>query len=167
MFAVDTACLAKNKNLNLLINFVNNELTKLARWFRANRMAVNVGKTKFILFHTRGTQFETHICRIFYNDNEPNANNPDLIHEIERYHNHHYSPEKRTYKLLGANFDEHLSFDLHTINLCNKLNRSLFCINRAKNFLTPKALISLYYAFIHSHLTYCPIILSCATASNI
>jgi hypothetical protein len=167
MFADDTACLAKNKNLNLLINFVNNELTKLARWFRANRMAVNVGKTKFILFHTRGTQFETHICRIFYNDNEPNANNPDLIHEIERYHNHHYSPEKRTYKLLGVNFDEHLSFDLHTTYLCNKLNRSLFCINRAKNFLTPKALISLYYAFIHSHLTYCPIILSCATASNI
>jgi hypothetical protein len=46
-------------------------------------MAVNVGKTKFILFYTSGNKFESHQCRILYNDNEPNANNLDLIHETE------------------------------------------------------------------------------------
>jgi hypothetical protein len=52
MFADDTACLAKNRNLNELVNSCNDELTKLASWFRVNRMAVNVSKTKFIIFHT-------------------------------------------------------------------------------------------------------------------
>ncbi len=75
-----------------------------------------------------------------------------------------------SYKLLGVNFDEHMSFDNHTTNLCNKLNRSLFCINKAKNFLTAKAVRILYSALIHSRLTYCPIItiiILCANNNNI
>ncbi len=55
MFADYTPCLAKNRDLNMLINFVNEELTKLACWFWANRMAVNHNKTKCILFHTHGS----------------------------------------------------------------------------------------------------------------
>jgi hypothetical protein len=37
-----------------LIRQVNAELTKMACWLRANKMAVNDGKTRFILFHTKG-----------------------------------------------------------------------------------------------------------------
>jgi hypothetical protein len=151
----------------MLINFVNEELAKLACWFRANRMAVNINKTKFILFHTCWSIIDNDICMIVYNDNEPGKNDPDLTHEIERYHTNHNDPNKQAYKLLGIHFNELLSFDNHTKYLCNKISRSLFCIKRAKNFITPKALITLYYALIHSHLTYCPIITSCATPTNI
>jgi hypothetical protein len=167
MFADDTACLAKNRNLNELVNYCNDELTKLARWFRANRMAVNVSKTKFIIFHTRGKYVDPNLRTLIFNDNEPNTNNPSLISEIERYHSHHIKPECRSYKLLGVNFDEYMSFDSHTTYLCNKLNRSLFCINRAKNYLTAKAMKTLYYSLIHSHLTYCSIIISCSNNNNL
>jgi hypothetical protein len=68
---------------------------------------------------------------------------------------------------LGVYFDEHLTFDHHTQYLLAKLNRSLHCINRAKNLLSKQALKSLYYALIHSHLTYCPIIISCAMTQNL
>lgn len=51
--------------------------------------------------------------------------------------------------------------------MCNKINRSLYCIKQAKNNLSTDALKSLYYALVHSHLTYCPIILSCTSKSNI
>ena len=122
--------------------FVNVALTKLARWVKAT------GKTKLILFNTRGTKFETQNCRIFYHDNEPNMNNPDLNHEIKRYHNSHHLPEKRSYKLLDIHFDKRLSFDIHTMLLSNKLNRSLVFINWAKKFLTPKALLNIWC--IHS-----------------
>jgi hypothetical protein len=60
-----------------------------------------------------------------------------------------------------------MSFDSDTTYLCNKLNRSLFCINRAKNYLTTKAMKTLYYSLIHSHLTYCPIIISCSNNNNL
>jgi hypothetical protein len=72
------------------------------------------------------------------------------------------------HKLLGIHLYEHLSFDHYVKLLCNKLNRSLFCINRAKNFLTPKHYQNFtYYALIHSHLTYFPIIGGCAQQHNI
>jgi hypothetical protein len=54
MFADDTAGLAKGDNLTNLFSYVNDEIKKIARWFRANKMAVNVGKTKYIIFHARG-----------------------------------------------------------------------------------------------------------------
>jgi hypothetical protein len=167
MFADDTACLAKHNNLNELISFVNTELSKVSKC-RANRMAVNVNKTKFIIFHTKGKNIDPNITKLTYNDNEPNSNNPDLIYNIEHYHNDHAKPECRSYKLLGIHFDKNLSFDYHTNYLCNKINRSLFCINRAKNFLRPQwALITVYYALIQSHLSYCPTIVSCANTGNI
>ncbi len=75
MFADDTACTASNCNLNKLIITVNTELKKIARWFRANKMAVNISKTKFMLFHTRGKPIDQHID-ITYDDNEPNCDDP-------------------------------------------------------------------------------------------
>ena len=54
LFADDTSCLAEHSNLQELVEFVNTELKKLAYWFRANKMAVNISKTKYIIFRTRG-----------------------------------------------------------------------------------------------------------------
>ena len=54
LFADDTSCLAENKCLSDLIIYVITELQKLANWFRANKMAVNISKTKYIIFRTRG-----------------------------------------------------------------------------------------------------------------
>ena len=50
LFADDTAGLKSGFNLDELITEVNIELNKLAIWFRANKMAVNVSKTKYIIF---------------------------------------------------------------------------------------------------------------------
>jgi hypothetical protein len=166
MFADDTAGLASNSNLPELITHVNNEIKKIARWFRANKIAVNVSKTKFIIFHTRGKPIDK-TPKLIYDDNEPTEHNPNLIYELERVHSNHPVPESRSYKLLGINLDELLTFDLHTKYLCTKLNKSLYCINKAKNLLTQSSLVTLYYSLIHSHLSYCTPILGCANNTNI
>jgi hypothetical protein len=111
-----------------LILKVNTELVKMARWFRANKMAVNIDKTKFILFHTKGKQCDGNKARIYFNDNAPDQNLPELITELKRYHNNHLK-DKQAYKLLGIYFDEHLSFDNHLDKITCKLHKSLFCIN--------------------------------------
>ncbi len=54
LFADDATSLAKGKSLPELTTFVNHGLQKIANWFRANKMAVNTVKTKFIVFRTRG-----------------------------------------------------------------------------------------------------------------
>jgi hypothetical protein len=72
-------------NLNDLISNVNNELKKMATWFRCNKMAVNTSKTKFIIFRTRGKVIDNDNVSIIFNDNEPNADeNPDLIFPLTR-----------------------------------------------------------------------------------
>ncbi len=129
-------------------------------------MAVNVSKTKFIIFHTKG-KITDHSIHLTYDDNKPNENDPSLIHNIERFYTNHLNPQCRAYKILGIYIDEHLSFDFHTIHIISKLNRSLYCMNKVKKNLPPAAMKSLYYALIHSHLSYCPIITSCATNTNI
>ncbi len=44
--------------------------------------------------------------------------------------------------------------------------KSLFIINRAKNLLNNKTLKTLYFALIHSHLTYCPVLLNGTSQEN-
>jgi len=68
---------------------------------------------------------------------------------------------------LGIYLDEHLSLDQHVSNLCKKLSKSLYCIKMAKNNLNLPGLRSLYFALIHSHLSYCPVILGCLNKSNL
>ena len=56
LFADDTAGLKSGHNIYTLISEVNIEVIKLANWFRANKMAVNVSKTKYIIFKPRGVK---------------------------------------------------------------------------------------------------------------
>ena len=63
------------------------ELQGIANWLRANRMAVNVSKTKFILFHTRGKKINEDDLKIVLNMNEiGKIEDPQLIFPLERIH---------------------------------------------------------------------------------
>ena len=147
---------------------MNDEINKMAVWFRANKMAVNVQKTKFIVFHTRGKQVNEEDCVLTYNANEPDQPaDQDLIYTLERYHDKHVNKNCRSYKLLGVYLDEFMSFNQHTNHICNKLSKALYCINRAKSFINIKSLKTLYYALIHSNLNYCPLIFNSTSQKNI
>jgi hypothetical protein len=76
-------------------------------------MAVNVSKTKYMIFHTRGKPIDRTL-KIFY-DNEPNELKPDLIYNLECAHSNHVVPENRSYKLLGIHLDKLLTFHHHQI----------------------------------------------------
>ena len=62
------------------------EINKLANWFRANKMALNVSKTKFIIFHTKGKKFNFEENSIVYNENEiGKPGDPNLIPPLKEY----------------------------------------------------------------------------------
>ncbi len=88
LFADDGTCLGKGNDLNALTLYVNSELQKISNWFRANRMAVNTAKTKFMIFRTRGKAINPLDCQLMFNENEIGLpENPELIHPVERIHN--------------------------------------------------------------------------------
>ena len=94
-------------------------------------MVVNVSKTKFIIFHTKGKNVDRNL-KLYYDDNEPNNHDQNLIVEIDCIYTNHPEKQQRAYKLLGVYFDEYLTFDHHTQHLLSKINRSLYCINSVK-----------------------------------
>ena len=89
-----------------------------------------------------------------------------IIIPLERIHDLHHQKDCRAYKLLGVHFDEILSLQHHVNFLCYKLSRSLFCINRPKNFLDNKSLKMLFFALFPSNLLYCIGTLSSMTKST-
>jgi hypothetical protein len=140
-------------------------MLKIALWYRANKMAVNTSKTKYIIFRTHGKAVDPDQCRIVFNSNEiGQAVNNELIKPIDRIHN---AGTEKSFKLLGVHLDEYLSFNAHISQLCAKISKSLFCLNRLKNFITTDALRTLYSAMIHSNIVYCINVYGCANSSTL
>jgi hypothetical protein len=129
MFADDTFSAKSGLDLNDLISEVNVEINKMAVWFRANKLAVNINKTKYMIFRMKGKKIEENTPELLYNQNEPDSPiDNSLISVIERYHDDHQQKECRSYKLLGIFLDEHLTLDAHSNHIVSKLSRSLYCI---------------------------------------
>jgi len=162
MFADDTLGLKSDHDLTNLINSLNSDINKMAIWFKTNKLAVNKSKTKYIIFRTKGKRLGNYPDLVI-NENDLNRpHDPTKVTILERFHNQHEKTECRSYKLL----DEFLMLDNHVTNIVKKLNKSLYCIKLAKNNLNCTGLRSLYFALIHSHLKYCPIILSTLNDKN-
>lgn len=169
LFADDTAALKSGHDIKQLIKDVNTEINKLANWFRANKMAVNVSKTKYIIFKPKGTRINLGLEGgvVFDNNEIGQPWDKDKVIPLERIHNDNTNISNRTYKLLGLYLDEHLSFDYHCTHVCTKIAQSNYIINRAKNFLPLASLKTLYFAMVHPHLLYCLPIYACTSAKNI
>jgi hypothetical protein len=165
LFADDTTGLAKGYVLQDVINYVNVELQKMANWFRANKMCLNASKTKYIIFRTHNKPVDPLVCNVVYNCTElGQPNDPNLVTPIERIS---FDNPESSFKLLGVLFDEFLSFKPHIDMLCNKISKSLFCINRVKNFIDLESLKKLYFSMVHSHLAYAVNVYGCASKTNL
>jgi hypothetical protein len=168
MFADDTFCLNADEDIKTLIQNVNVQINRMAVWFRANKLAVNINKTKYVIFTMKGKKIDENTPPLLYNENEPNEPvDASLITPLERYHDNHPLKEGRAYKLLGIYLDEHLSLNFHTEHLVSKLTRSLYCIKQAKHIIPAAGMRALYFALIHSHLVYCSSLLSMLSAKNV
>ena len=111
----------------MIIKYVNLELKKLASWLKLNKLEVNTGKTKVMVFYPSGKSIP--ITIFVFNDNDLNVpESPDLIFTIERIANQSNIP---AYKILGVCVDKNLTFDFHFKCLHTKLSKSLHSVNRA------------------------------------
>jgi hypothetical protein len=160
LFADDTCALHADNNFANLINFANQEMQKILHWFSANKLAVNVSKCKYIIFHNRGKKIPEN-PKLIFNYNVGNQQDPNLQIPIERIMG------DETYKYLGVLIDENFNLNRHTDFICNKLSRALFCMNRVKSFLQKRSLKNLYFALFNSHLLYCANILGATSQQNI
>ena len=95
MFADDTNLFYEHKDVKTLFSLVNQELQKINEWFEANKPSLNVGKTKYSIFH------------------KPSSKN-DLPLLLPRLQMKKHKVERvKSIKLLGVLLDENLSLKDH------------------------------------------------------
>jgi hypothetical protein len=155
LFADDTTCLSEHQDLDTLVNFVNEELEILTKWFTRNKLALNINKTKYIIFRTKGKRIV----------NPPPIKISGM--NLKRVFNDAEVEEDRSFKLLGIYLDEYLNFDKNTDILCAKLSRANFCLRRSANVIPTKSLKDLYFALVHPHLLYCINVYTCTSQKNL
>ena len=101
LFADDTVLVQSDNNLGKLQNSVNHEMTKVMDWLAANKLSLNIFKTKYMLItnkHVSTESFEINVKR----------------NRIER---------SLTYKYLGVIVDETLTWKEHCKQLCSTISK--------------------------------------------
>ena len=132
LFADDTNIFFEADNLDLLQTTVNRELTKLVNWLNANRLALNVSKTNFVLFAAK---------------NKPLKPVTILI-------NRQAIDQKEYVKYLGVLIDSKLSFKQHIVAVSKKISRAIGLLYKLRHYVTKKILIMMYHSLIYPFLIY-------------
>ena len=140
LFADDTGFLLSSPNLEEIFLKANTELSKAATWFQANKLSLNVSKTKFIVFRNNKMVLDEQICKL-------KIGNED----IERIGN---NCTDKYYKFVGIRMDEFLSWEHQTNHVSSKIASATFALNQVKNFLPQYIRKMIYNSLIRSHLEY-------------
>ena len=61
LFADDTNVFLSGKNVNDLLNAMNLELEKISDWINCNKLSLNVSKTHYMVFKTKGKQYTENV----------------------------------------------------------------------------------------------------------
>ena len=132
-------------------------------------MAVNVSKTKCIIFKPKDTKINIgDNDGVIYDNNEigqpvikgKSLNQSEFIMTIP-------IRMKGLISFWEFTLTNTLSFDHYCAHVCAKIAKSNFIVNRAKYFLPHSSLRTLYFALIHPHILNCLPIYSCTSAKNI
>ena len=136
MFADDTNSFFSHKDIKELFRIVNIELDKICTWFKTNKLSLNEGKTKSILFHKPKDKVNIPLKLPILNMNGKEIQRTDCI------------------RFLGVLFDENPTWNNHIHLIENKISKTVCILYKAKYTINQHGLKSLYYSFIHSYLNY-------------
>ena len=146
LFADDTSVFFSHHDPTSLTNIIQTELQKLSLWFKANKLSLNIDKTKFMVFTPRQKRNKLNITLVI--DDKQIKETKDNI-------------------FLGVVIDEHLSWKSHISNVANKISKSIGIIYKASFFLSKSSLQTLYYSLVYPYLIYCNIVWASTYKSNL
>ena len=108
------------------------ELKKITDWLYANKLSLNIQKTKSMIFHQPRKRFRKPTIKIDETE----------IALVENFN------------FLGITIDQHLNWKAHIAKISNKISRSLGILNKIKNILPLSAKVKIYNSIILSHINY-------------
>ena len=134
IFADDTNLVIRGENLLDLVRTLNSDLATLNDYFKANKLKLNIDKTKMVCFRKKGSEFQEE----------------DLLVTLDGIQ----LQRENAATFLGITIDEHLSWETHCNNVANKMARNAGILNRVKKILPTPSLRTLYNSLIFTHYSY-------------
>lgn len=131
----DTALLFTAESLSGPQDTVTSELTNVSAWFSANKLIINVDKTKYLVFHSRRRNIDPNTIHLSLNNSS--------VQQVP------------SFKYLGVVFDQHLNWQDQIDKVSKKLAFSCYALIRAKQYFPYDVLRSLYFSLFHYHISYC------------
>ena len=145
-FADDTCLIYSTKNPKTLETNLNYDLKKLNQWLLANRLSLNIDKTRLLLFHSK------------HNKNQYDINIKLNGVRLE---------PSRSVKYLGVYLDDNLSWDIHIKELSKKLSRANGIMSKLRHYVPKSTILQIYYSLFFSHLSYGISVWSLTSKKNI
>ena len=113
--------------------FLNKELKNIYDWLSINKLSLNIGKTKYMIFHPANSTVQF-IPQLFINNKK-----------IERVKN---------FNFLGLTINENVSWKPHSEKIANKISKYSGVLNQLKRFLPIEILRIIYCSIIQSNISY-------------
>ena len=129
IYGDDSVLTLSHKNVNCLQTMLNSELPKINAWLKSNQLSLNVNKTNF-LFFTKTKE------KIFPQINDCKIKQANCV------------------KYLGVFLDKKLTWKKHIEHIKTKLSSASSAIYKLCKYIPQKALMSVYYTLVYSHLQY-------------
>ena len=123
---------------------LNNELQRVHSWLKANRLSLNVKKTKYMLFRKQKRSGTRELNLRISNDAIQSVND---------------------FNFLGLHINSKLSWDTHTNVISKRMSRAVGIIKKLQLVFPKTILLTIYNALILPHINYC--LLSWGTASAV
>ena len=117
----------------LVQKLMNEKLTEIALWLKANKLSPNIKKTHYIVFKNRGVTEKDMCLKI---DNE-------AVIQVKNN------------KFLGVIIDCNLTWKEHISYISGKIAKGLGILIKAGKYLNKTTLMNLYYAIVYPYLIYC------------
>ena len=133
MFADDTNIYFESDDLVHMQKVVNRELRKVRKWLEANRIALNIDKTNFIIFHSPQHKLTDHI--------------------VLKIGNKKIKQESHV-RFLGVLLDSNLSWNFHLSELSKKLARTAGLFYKIRHYAQTDTLTLLYLGIFEPFLLY-------------
>ena len=130
VYADDTAITFTADNNIELTNLIKKTLIKIEKWYKYNKLKLNISKTEMINFNSN--KYPNNIISL----------NDTLINNVYNY------------KYLGIILDSKLDFKNHIIKLNNKLSQIQFLISKLSKFIKTNSLIIIYNSIFLPYLNY-------------
>ena len=145
LFADDTSLFFSDKNFEHLLQNVNQTLVMVSKWFKVNKLSVNVEKTNYMVYHLRKKNYGNFEISI----------NDSIIQQVTKV------------KFLGVWMDDQLNWKSHITYISGKISKVIGILKKVKQSVGTTILRNLYYALIYPYFTYCNVTWAANYRSNL